>query len=53
MDLQIYGQPIFDKAGKSIQWKKTVSLANGAGRTGQFCHAENEPGPLNGSLTRK
>ena len=31
----MYGQLIFDKAGKSIQWKKTVSLANGAGRTGQ------------------
>ena len=35
MDPQIYGQLIFDKAGKSIQWKKTVSLANGAGKTGQ------------------
>ena len=36
---QVYGQLIFDKAGKSIQWKKTVSLANGAGIVGQQ-HAE-------------
>ena len=34
LDPQIYGQLIFDKVGKRIQWKK-VSLANGAGRTGQ------------------
>ena len=34
----MYGQLIFGKAGKNIQWKK-VSLANGAGRTGQQ-HAE-------------
>ena len=34
LDPQMYGQLIFDKAGKSIQWKK-VFLANGAGRTGQ------------------
>ena len=32
---QIYDQLILDKAGKNIQWKKTVSSANGAGRTGQ------------------
>ena len=38
MDPQTYGQQIFDKAVKSIQWKK-VSLANGAGRTGRQ-HAE-------------
>ena len=35
MDPQMYGQLIFDKAGKIIQWKKTVFLANGARRTGQ------------------
>ena len=29
MDPQMYGQLIFDKAGRNIQWKKTVSLANG------------------------
>ena len=34
LDLQTYGQLIFDKAGKSIQWKKTISSANGAGKTG-------------------
>ena len=35
MDPKTYGQLIFDKAGKNIQWKKTVSSANGDGRTGQ------------------
>ena len=36
MDPQTYGQLIFDKAGKNIQWKKKiVSLANSAGRTGK------------------
>ena len=39
LDPQTYGQLIFDKAGKNIQQKKTVSLTNGAGRTGQQ-HAE-------------
>ena len=34
LDPQMCVQLIFDKAGKNIQWKK-VSLANGAGRTGQ------------------
>ena len=38
LDPQTYGQLIFDKTGKNIQWKK-VSLTNGAGRTGQQ-HAE-------------
>ena len=38
LDPQKHGQLIFDKAGKNIQ-KKTVSLTNGAGRTGQQ-HAE-------------
>ena len=35
---QLYGQLIFDRAGKNIPWKK-VSSANGAGKTGQP-HAE-------------
>ena len=35
-----YGQPLFDKGGKYIQWekkkkKKTISLTTGAGKTGQ------------------
>ena len=34
LDPQTYGQLIFDKAGKNIQWKK-VSSADGAGKTGQ------------------
>ena len=37
IDPQMYGQLLFDKAGKTIQCngKKTDSLANGARRTGQ------------------
>ena len=35
MNLQLYGQLIFNKAGKNIQWKKTISLTNDVGNTGQ------------------
>ena len=38
MDPQMYGQLIFDKAGKNIQWN-TVFSANGTGKTG-LRHAE-------------
>ena len=38
MNSQLWGQLIFDKAGKNIQWN-TVSSASGAGKTGQR-HAE-------------
>ena len=31
-----YGYLIFDKGGKSIQWDKTSSSINGAGKTGQL-----------------
>ena len=31
-----YGQLIFDKRGKNIQWGKTASSINGAGRSGQL-----------------
>ena len=30
-----HGHLIFDKGGKYIQWRKTISLASGAGKTGQ------------------
>ena len=35
MDPQLYGQLIFDKAGKNIQWNKDSLFNNGAGETGQ------------------
>ena len=31
----IYGYLIFDKGSKSIQWSKTASSINSAGKTGQ------------------
>ena len=41
VDPQLYGQLIFDKAGKTIHWKKTsVSSINGAGKIGQPHAAE-------------
>ena len=30
-----YEHLMFDKGGKTIQWKKTTSLTSGAGKTGQ------------------
>ena len=32
----IYGYLIFDKGGKNIQWAKTASSKNVAGKTGQL-----------------
>ena len=29
------GHLIFNKGGKNIQWRKAISLASGAGKTGQ------------------
>ena len=34
-DPQLYGQLIFNKAGKNIQWKKDSLLLNGARKIGQ------------------
>ena len=31
-----YGYLIFDKGGTNIQWAKTASSINGAGKTGQL-----------------
>ena len=31
-----YGQLIYDKGGKNIQWEKTVSSISGAGKTGEL-----------------
>ena len=48
MDPQLYGQLIFDKAGKNIPWKKDRLFNKCVGRTG-LQHTMNENGPL--SLT--
>ena len=37
--LHLYGQSVYDKEGKNIQWGKTVSSINGDGKTGQL-HAK-------------
>ena len=36
INLCTYGYLIFDKRGKNIQWGKTASSINGAGRSGQL-----------------
>ena len=35
-EIQPYGYLIFEKRGKNIQWGKTASSINGAGKTGQL-----------------
>ena len=37
-----YRQFIFDKGGKTTQWRKTISLTSGAGKTGQPLVKKNE-----------
>ena len=46
MEPQMYGQLIFDKAEKNIQWNKDSLFRNGVGKTGQQHAEKNEPGPL-------
>ena len=36
----IWENLIFDKGGKNIQWRETVSSISGAGKTGQLCVKE-------------
>ena len=45
MDPQPYGQLIYNKAEKNIQWKKTVSSTNGVGKLGSNMQ-KNETGLL-------
>lgn len=40
-----YGQLIFNKGAKTIQWRKNSLFNSGAGTTG-YLHAKNEFGPL-------
>ena len=39
IDPHLYGQLIFDKGGRNVQWKMTASSTNGVGKIGQP-HAE-------------
>ena len=45
MDPQVYGQLIFDKAGKNIQWKKKSLQQMVLGKLDSDMQ-KNEPGPL-------
>ena len=36
INLHTYGYLIFDRGGKNLQWGKTASSINGAGKTGQL-----------------
>ena len=49
MDPQTYGQLIFDKAGKNIQWNKDSLFSKWLGKLDSNMQ-KNEPGPL--SYTR-
>ena len=49
MDSQIYGQLIFDKAGKNIQWNKEFLQQVVLGKLDSNVQ-KNEPGPLSYSI---
>ena len=51
MSPQLYGQLIFNKARKNIQWKKKFSSTSGVGKTGQQ-HTKNETGPLSHNINK-
>ena len=46
MDPQMYGQLIFDKAGKNIQWNKNNLFSKWCWENWTATHKRNEPGPL-------
>ena len=46
INLHIYGHLIFDKEGRTIQWKKGSLFNNGAGKTRQL-HVKEIRKPLN------
>ena len=49
MDPRMYGQLIFDKPGKNIQWKKCSPSANILGKQGSDMQ-KNEPAPLSSTI---
>ena len=52
IDPQLYGQLIFIKAGKNVQWNKDSLLTNGVGKIGQS-HASERNWTISLHLTQK
>lgn len=44
-EINIYGQLICDKRGKTIQWRKIVSSISGIGKTGQLLIKKKDHSP--------